>query len=289
MEAKNILDLLSGDGANSEYRHLKNKKVTMMGVCAKEGQTEEGPEIAPAALRKANLGGIIKKMGWDVQDLDDLTNENVEKVAKTVPEETEDVDTASSEKNPRKVTDLKGKPYQVKHGETIGKMCGVLHKITKKTAKEGNFMLTLGGDHGIATGSISGLLAAYPDLRLIWVDAHGDINTPETSPSGNYHGMPVAHVTGIFSNVEGFEWLANYLPPERLVFIGLRDIDPEERLIIKNNKIKYFSMHEVDRYGIGTVMETALKYLDPENKNFPIHVSFDIDSVDPQYAIGTGT
>jgi arginase len=289
---KSILELLSNGPSEVGYRHLKSKKVTIVGVAEKGGQEHDGPDQAPMALRDGGLHYVAKKMGWDVEDLMDISDETIGKFEKELSSiETfggiEDAATASEEES--KKAKETSKPIVVKQGDSLGRVCKVLHKVAKKAAQEGNFFLNLGGDHGIATGSISGMLAAHPDLRVIWVDAHGDINTPESSPSGNYHGMPVAHLTGIFSNVQGFEWMTKFLPKDRIVFIGLRDIDDAEKQIIRNNKIKYFSMTEIDRYGIGAVMEATLKYLDPESKNHPIHISWDVDGVDPIEIPQTGT
>jgi len=288
---KAVLELLSNGPSEVGYRHLKTKKVTIVGVAEKGGQDHDGPDQAPMAMRDGGLHKIIKKQGWVIEDLMDISAETIGKFEKELSSiETfggiEDATTSEEESKKAKDT---SKAIVVKQGESLGRVCKVLHKVAKKAAQEGNFFLNLGGDHGIATGSISGMLAAFPDLRVIWIDAHGDINTPESSPSGNYHGMPVAHVTGIFSNVQGFEWLTKFLPKDRIVFIGLRDIDEAEKLIIRNNKIKYFSMHEIDRYGIGAVMEATLKYLDPDNKNHPIHISWDVDGVDSEIIPQTGT
>lgn len=288
---KAVIELLSNGPSEVGYRHLKSKKVTIVGVAEKGGQDHDGPDQAPMAMRDAGLHYVAKKLGWDVEDLMDISEKTIDQFEKDLSSiETfggiEDAATASEEESKKESSKTQ---IVVKQGDSLGRVCKVLHKVAKKAAQEGNFFLNLGGDHGIATGSISGMLAAHPDLRVIWIDAHGDINTPESSPSGNYHGMPVAHLTGIFSNVRGFEWLTKFLPKDRIVFIGLRDIDDNEKLIIRNNKIKYFSMHEVDRYGIGAVMEATLKYLDPENKNHPIHISWDVDGVDPIEIPQTGT
>jgi len=138
-------------------------------------------------------------------------------------------------------------------------------------------------------GSISALLERWKDLSIIWVDAHGDINTPSTSPSGNLHGMPVAFLLGLVKEeVPGFEWMKGLpkLDPAKIVYVGLRHIDFHERKNIQDCGIKAFSLHEVDKYGIGQVMEKALSYLGEKN---PIHLSFDIDAIDPFVCPSTGT
>ncbi|KAK4545059.1 hypothetical protein LTR36_003610 [Oleoguttula mirabilis] len=162
-------------------------------------------------------------------------------------------------------------------------------------AKEGRFVLTLGGDHSIAIGTISGTAKAIRerlgrDIAVIWVDAHADINTPETSESGNIHGMPVAFLTGLASDKPDapFGWITDdqKISVNKLVYIGLRDIDRGEKKILREHGIKAFSMHDVDRHGIGKVMDMALGWIGSDT---PIHLSFDIDALDPMWAPSTGT
>jgi arginase len=162
-------------------------------------------------------------------------------------------------------------------------------------ASEGRCVLTLGGDHSIAIGSISGVAKAVRErlgreLAVIWVDAHADINTPETSGSGNIHGMPMAFLTGIAkeSRKDVFGWLSkdHLISTTKLVYIGLRDIDSGEKKILREYGIKAFSMHDIDKYGIGKVMERALGYI---GQDTPIHLSFDVDGLDPMWAPSTGT
>jgi arginase len=128
----------------------------------------------------------------------------------------------------------------------------------------------------------------HPDACIIWVDAHADINTAESTTSGNLHGMPVSFLLGIGSKVPEFDWIQPRLAPNRLVYIGLRDVDAGEKKILKEHKIKAFSMHEIDRYGIGKVVEMALDHVNPQ-RDLPIHLSFDVDAMDPSVAPSTGT
>ncbi|EFQ36262.1 arginase [Colletotrichum graminicola] len=159
----------------------------------------------------------------------------------------------------------------------------------------GRLTLTLGGDHSIAIGTIAGSARATRErlgreIAVIWVDAHADINTPETSGSGNVHGMPVAFLTGLAKEdrPEYFGWLRDEhrLSLKKLVYIGLRDVDPGEKRILRENGIKAFSMFDIDRYGIGRVMEMALAHIGSDT---PIHLSFDVDALDPMWAPSTGT
>ena len=149
-------------------------------------------------------------------------------------------------------------------------------------------------------------VSAYPDACLIWIDAHADINTIRSTDSGNLHGMPVSFLLGLNdeeslaafrssqNETDGtttpapFSWIPPVLDPSRLVYIGLRDVDAGEKAILKENKIKAFSMHEVDKYGIGRVVEMALDAVNP-NRDRPIHLSFDVDALDPTVAPSTGT
>ncbi|XP_070079973.1 arginase-1 isoform X4 [Equus przewalskii] len=144
----------------------------------------------------------------------------------------------------------------------------------------------------LAIGSISGHARVHPDLCVIWVDAHSDINTPLTTTSGNLHGQPVSfllqELKGQIPDVPGFSWMTPCLSAKDIVYIGLRDVDPGEHYILKTLGMKYFSMTEVDKLGIGKVMEEALSYLVGRKKR-PIHLSFDVDGLDPSFTPATGT
>lgn len=162
-------------------------------------------------------------------------------------------------------------------------------------ARDGRFVLTLGGDHSIAIGTIAGTAKATRerigrDIAVIWVDAHADINTPETSDSGNIHGMPVAFLTGLATETpeNPFGWIKDdqRISVSKLVYIGLRDVDRGEKKILRDNNIKAFSMHDIDRHGIGKVMDMALGWI---GRDTPIHLSFDVDALDPMWAPSTGT
>lgn len=242
------------------------------------------------------------------------------------------------------IDDLKGAlGYTVHYDNTIHTYTDVLPKddppqfnmrnplsvsaVTKKLssqvyshAKEGRLTLTLGGDHSIAIGSISGVARAIRErlnrsMNVIWVDAHADINTPKTSTSGSIHGMPCAFLTGIANPDPIFSWLQDLthegsaIEAKRLVYIGLRDVDIPEKKILRDNNIKAFSMHDIDRWGIGRCVELALEYLAgldrPDIKGVkgeervgggyiyeglgPTYLSFDVDALDPMWAPSTGT
>jgi len=137
-------------------------------------------------------------------------------------------------------------------------------------------------------GTISGTLRNHPNACVVWVDAHADINTLETTDSGNIHGMPVSFLMGLGGKVPAFSWVEPLLRTDSIVYIGLRDLDAGEKAILREHKIKAFSMHEVDRYGIGKVVEMALDHVNP-GRDRPIHLSFDVDALDPSVAPSTGT
>jgi len=189
----------------------------------------------------------------------------------------------------------------VKRPRLVSKVAKEVAAVVGNHAKAGRLPVTLGGDHSLALGTVSGTLDAYPEACLIWIDAHADINTIATTESGNMHGMPVSFLLGLNSAEQikslhnpsltedtPFEWLTPKLKPSRLVYIGLRDVDVGEKKILKDNGILSFSMHHIDKHGIGKVVELALDHVNP-NRDRPIHLSFDVDALDPSVAPSTGT
>ncbi|TDZ18298.1 Arginase [Colletotrichum sidae] len=187
-------------------------------------------------------------------------------------------------------------PYRnMKNPKAVSSVTQRIADQVYQQSRLGRLTLTLGGDHSIAIGTIAGSAKATRErlgreIAVIWVDAHADINTPETSDSGNIHGMPVAFLTGLAKEEkpEYFGWIGeeHLLSIKKLVYIGLRDVDPGEKRILRENGIKAFSMFDIDRYGIGRVMEMALAHIGTDT---PIHLSFDVDALDPQWAPSTGT
>ncbi|XP_037652468.1 arginase-2, mitochondrial isoform X2 [Sebastes umbrosus] len=187
----------------------------------------------------------------------------------------------------------KDEPYMdVKFPRTVGGANKMVSGAVSRAVGAGHTLVMLGGDHSLAIGSVAGHARQCPDLCLIWVDAHADINTPMTSPSGNIHGQPVAfmlkELQDKMPNIPGFSWLKPFLSSRDLVYIGLRDVDPGEYHILKNLGIQYFTMRDIDRLGIQRVMEVTLDHL-LSRKQRPIHLSFDIDAFDPSLAPATGT
>ena len=243
----------------------KKRHATVIGVPLDYGASKRGASGGPAAIRRANLVEGLEALDLEVTDAGDLS------VAKIAPS-------------------AKGK---LKNGPAILKVCQALEKQTYEAViNGGSTPITLGGDHSLAVGSVSGVSRAFRDkgrkVGLIWVDAHADINTPETSPTGNVHGMPLAHLLGMghkdFARMGGF---APKVDPRNVVLIGIRDVDRAEAVNIRKSGIRVFSMQEIDRYGMGVVTEQAIDMASDGTAGF--HVSFDIDSVDPGNAPGTGT
>jgi arginase len=150
-----------------------------------------------------------------------------------------------------------------------------------------SFLLTIGGDHGMGLGTVHGMLEHNPETVVIWADAHGDINTPATSPTGNFHGMPLAFLLGLVEH-HGFDWVSQKLNPQNLIFFGPRDLDPGEMEIIQRLQIQYFSSEEINRIGTKDVLEMALHRADPYQTK-PIHLSFDVDLFDRHDLYSTGT
>ncbi len=183
-----------------------------------------------------------------------------------------------------------GAQIHAKHVGEIGANCKLIsQQIQAEAADKNNFLLILGGDHCIPIGTIPGIMSKRPNTGIVWVDAHADINTPESSLSGNMHGMPVSFLMGQVKNANklpSMDWFKPCVDPKDLVYIGLRDLDDAEKVLIKKLGIKAFTMHDIDKYGIGKIMEETLYYL--SNKT-SIHLSYDIDALDPVYAPSTGT
>ncbi|KAG9251073.1 uncharacterized protein F5Z01DRAFT_331354 [Emericellopsis atlantica] len=187
-------------------------------------------------------------------------------------------------------------PYRgMKNPLAVSAVTRRIAEQTYEQSREGRMTLTLGGDHSIAIGTVAGVAKATRErlgreTAVIWVDAHADINRPEDSDSGNIHGMPVAFLTGLATEdkEEYFGWIKDEmrLNKRKLVYIGLRDVDQAEKVILREHGIKAFSMFDIDRHGIGRVVEMALAHIGSDT---PIHLSFDVDALDPQWAPSTGT
>ena len=183
--------------------------------------------------------------------------------------------------------DMRTSPEMKNWGRVLTLSSSLAEAVAQLDAK-GDFPLLLGGDHSMAIGSIAGLTKRRKRLGVLWIDAHGDLNTPQSSPTGNIHGMSLAVSLALgdarFCNIrsEGPK-----LAPERIVLVGARDLDDGERQLIRDYGIACFTMHDIDRLGMGSVMERAIRIASEGSDG--VHLSFDIDSVDPGEAPGTGT
>lgn len=254
------------------YHYIKDNELAIVKAPFCGGQGKSGVEKGPKYMLKNGLEKDINELGWSTVIEKPLNPEEL----KIILERDEITDKFKNTKRPKLV------------GETSEK----IYQATSKMAQEGKFVLTLGGDHSIAIGTVSGLMEKYPDLGLIWVDAHADLNTLESTSSGNLHGCPVSFLLGLNKDPEcpeSFNWVPGKLKPNKLVYIGLRDIDPAEKKIIRDLGIKAFSMYHVDRYGMNTVVEMALEHLHPNGGNGPVMCSYDVDAVDPLFVPATGT
>ncbi|KIK98092.1 hypothetical protein PAXRUDRAFT_727358 [Paxillus rubicundulus Ve08.2h10] len=239
------------------------KTIAIVGCPFSGGQTKIGVDKGPIHLVEAGLVNQLEEIGWSVNFDGHHQFEEIQ-AASDPP--------IGKLKNPR----------------LVSRVCESVAKVVGEHARNGQLPVTLGGDHSLAMGTISGTLNSYPEACVIWIDAHADINTLETTGSGNIHGMPVSFLLGLGEKIAEYSWVKSALKPERLVYIGLRDIDAGEKRILKENNIKAFSMHEVDKYGIGKVVDMALDHVNP-NRDLPIHLSFDVDALDPSVAPSTGT
>jgi len=247
--------------------------VSVVGVPFAFGQPLQGVDRGPIELRKAGLQERIMMEGWNVDDRGDI-----------------DVTALVKGLDPNAV--IMRDDYKMKRGPQVSAINKATSEVVESAAKEDNFVLSLGGDHSIAIGTIAGILKARPDTGIIWVDAHADINTPKTTLSGNVHGMCVAFLMKHpdCADAQEFSWLKDVptLDPRRIVYIGLRDVDSGEKRIIRELGIRAFTMQDVDRHGIGRVMDLAIEHV-RGRANRPLHLSLDIDGVDPLFAPSTGT
>lgn len=241
-----------------------NKTVEIIGAPSTFGQRKLGVNLGPDAIRYAGIVARIEAIGLTVKDSGNIN----------VPE--------------LNLNKFNSEQQGLRNLEEIIETSETLSQSVSNSLSNNHFPLILGGDHSIAIGSISGVSKHYENLGVIWYDAHGDLNIPEESPSGNIHGMPLRILAG-----DGDDKLVNidnYAPkvkPENIVLIGMRDLDVGERQYIKDNNIKTYTMAEVDRYGIKQVIEETIDYL--KEKTDGIHLSLDVDALDPVETPGTGT
>jgi arginase len=232
--------------------HSRTTRVDIIGVPMDLGASRRGVDMGPSAIRYARLHERLRELGIpEVLDHGNLPVPIRESAA---------VNSASA-----------------KYFDVIEKVNIDLGRLVEESLQSGGLPIVLGGDHSIAIGTLAGLTRARSrPPGLVWIDAHSDINNPESSPTGNVHGMPL--------------WFAlknGYALPETTVQIGLRDVDEVEKRLLRESGVRAFSMTDVDKQGMTAIMQQALETVGAARR--PIHVSFDMDAIDPSEAPGTGT
>lgn len=247
-------------------KSVRKENVVIIGFPMDLGADRRGVDMGPSALRIAGLQGKLESLGYKVEDTGDIKIEIMEK---------------QKIKNPK-----------LKYLDEIIKTSKKLAERVEKVLDNDNFPLCIGGDHSIALGTISGIATFCKNEKLklgvIWIDAHSDVNTDETSPSGNIHGMPLAALMGLgYADLVSFQGFSPKLQPENCVIIGVRSVDEAEKMNIKKLKVPIYTMNDVDKLGIHRIITKVLKQF--REKVDHIHISFDLDSVDPSVAPGVGT
>jgi arginase len=241
-------------------------RIRILGVPLDLGQSRRGVDMGPSALRIARLAPRLRELGQEVEDLGNL--------------EVPDRDT------------IPGVHRTLDLLPAIAEVCQRLAHHTAQAIRDGAAPLIVGGDHSLSVGSVAGAATALAErgerLGLIWLDAHGDLNTPETSPSGNVHGMPVAHLLGHGDvRLTGIATSPPAVLPAQVAIVGARDLDPAERRSAREWGIRIFTMREIDERGLRAVMADAIATASEGTAGF--YLSCDADWVDPREAPGVGT
>ena len=237
-------------------------RIRVIGAPIDLGADRRGVDIGPRAIRYAGLSEQLHRLGHSVHDVGNL---NV----------------------PLPDVEPTGHP-RLKYLEPITRLSEDLLNTVADGLAEQEFPLILGGDHSLALGSVSGAAKDHPDLGVIWIDAHADFNIEETTPSGNIHGMILSALSGIgderLVNVGGW---APKIDKSRIAIVGARDIDPGEQALLRQHHVHVATMSDIDRRGIAEVMQQAIAVAGRDGA--PIHLSLDLDSLDPREAPGVGT
>ncbi|HSL01375.1 MAG TPA: arginase [Rubrobacteraceae bacterium] len=229
----------------------------ILGVPMDLGQDRRGVDMGPSAIRYARLQGSLEDLGLPVTDLGNVETP----IPETVWQKEE-----------------------ARHLDAIRDVCTRVAYSAEEMVSEGLFPVFLGGDHSVSIGTVSGVAGAAGRTGVIWLDAHADFNTPETSPSGNIHGMPLAALTG--RGHPDLVGIGNGVRTEDVVMVGLRSVDSEERKLLVEAGVRAYTMKEIDAYGAASVVRRALRDLSHLER---VHLSFDLDVVDPGIAPGVGT
>ncbi|MGI8782767.1 MAG: arginase [Acidobacteriota bacterium] len=242
------------------------RKIRIIGVPMDLGADRRGVDMGPSALRIAGLNQRLREMGYQVQDFGNVL-----------------------------VALAEVKPFGKTKAKYLNEIAGTCHELAeavRKAADEGIFPLVLGGDHSIAIGTIAGIASHHrkrnQKIGVIWLDAHGDFNTPDSSPTGNVHGMPLAVTTGVGPKaLTGIEGFGRKVDPANIVILGARDLDVSERQLIRQAGVRVFTMRDLDEIGMKACIEQAIAAASNGTAGF--HVSFDADAIDPVLAPGVGT
>jgi arginase len=242
------------------------EKIRIIGVPMDLGASRRGVDMGPSALRVAGLQARLKQLGRQVEDAGNVI----------VPQPEEQ---PYGEKN-------------AKYLDEISETCKRVAEMVGDALEKGWLPLVLGGDHSIAVGTAAGTAAHFHKeskrIGLIWLDAHGDMNTPETSPSGNVHGMPLASIIGYGPpEMTGIAGVKPMVEPRNAVLVGIRELDTKERRLIKESGVRIFTMRDIDERGMREVMADAIRLASDDTAG--ISVSLDMDFVDPSDAPGVGT
>jgi arginase len=237
------------------------KQVAIIGAALDLGAGRRGVDMGPSAIRYAGLHDRLQGIGYDVFDWGDVET--------AVLEATDETDASA-----RYLPEIKA-------------ACGRVARLTGLALEQGALPLVLGGDHSIALGTLGGLAQARGVGGVLWIDAHSDMNTPQTSPSGNVHGMPLAAALGFADErFESDSWTLPAVEQSRVALVGLRSVDVQEREQIRGLGIKAYTMSDIDRIGIERAIRESLAHI--AGPGF-VHISFDMDALDPEVAPGVGT
>ena len=237
------------------------KQVAIIGAALDLGAGRRGVDMGPSAIRYAGLNERLHGLGYDVLDWGDVET--------AVLEATEETDETA-----RYLPEIKA-------------ACGRVARLVGLALEQGSLPLVLGGDHSVAMGTLGGLARSVGVGGVLWIDAHSDLNTPETSPSGNVHGMPLAAAIGLTDQrFDSDAWSLPAVEPERIALVGLRSVDARERERIRELGIKAYTMSDIDRIGIERAIRESLTQI--AGPGF-VHVSLDMDALDPEVAPGVGT
>jgi arginase len=239
--------------------------IRIFGVPMDLGQQRRGVDMGPSAIRYAGLQERLIKLGYEVHDGGNIYAPQAEEI-----------------ESPYDSSDLVGTAH---HLPEIANICQQVYERTKNVVPAGEKVIFLGGDHSMSIGTVSAV--ATPKTGVLWIDAHADINTPSTSPSGNIHGMVVSALLGETPNrLTDIGYGGAKIQPAQMAYIGLRDLDEGERARLSRGDIKAYTMREIDENGVAQIAYQVLKHFADMTH---IHVSLDLDGLDPRHAPGVGT